>query len=95
MSLSINSVSGHRMTEIEKKFQYQSLGIPDDVISQGTSAIKDYAYENSITLPDFEAQDEEALFEPAEEMETNDAAQAGAAQDAGAGDDPQKLRYKA
>lgn len=95
MSLSINSVSSHRMTDIEKKFQYQSLGIPDDVISQGASAINDYAYENGITLPNFEAQDEEALFEPSEEMTTNVAVQAGAAQNTEAKDDPNKLRYKA
>ena len=65
MSLSVNGVSTHRISEIDKKFQYQQLGIPDEVISEGTSAIEDYAYENGITLPDFEAQDEEALFKPA------------------------------
>ena len=93
MSLSVNGVSTHRITEIEKKFQYQQLGIPDDVISQGTSAIEDYAYENSITLPDFEANDEETLFEPAQEETT----QAAAAQNSSAVSDDadKKLRYQA
>ena len=93
MSLSVNGVSGHRISEIDKKFQYQQLGIPDDVISEGASAIEDYAYENNITLPDFEAQDEEALFEPAEE----ETSQAAAGQNAGVadGDDNKKLRYQA
>ena len=76
MSLSVNGATGRVYTDIEKKFQYQQLGIPDDVISQGESAIEDYAYENSITLPNFDTQDQEALFEPAEE----DASQAQAAQ---------------
>ena len=89
MSLSVNGVSGHRISEIDKKFQYQQLGIPDDVIAEGASAIEDYAYENNITLPDFEAQDEEALFDPSQE----ESAQAAAGQNAN--EDEKKLRYKA
>ncbi len=93
MSLSVNSVSGYRISEIDKKFQYQQLGIPDDVISQGETAIEDYAYENGITLPNFEAQDEETLFEPAEEENS----QAAAGQNAGTvnKEADKKLRYQA
>mgnify|MGYP003207755841 CR=1 FL=1 len=94
MSLSVNGVSGHVYTDIEKKFQYQQLGIPDDVISQGTSAIEDYAYENGITLPNFETQDEEPLFETSE----NETTQSAAAQNsnvAEANDPNKKLRYNA
>ncbi len=93
MNLSLNSVSGYKISEIDKKFQYQQLGIPDDVISQGASAIEDYAYENSITLPDFEAQDEEALFAPS----NDDSTQAAAGQNSGATNNEanKKLRYQA
>jgi hypothetical protein len=45
------------------KSQYRNAGIPDDVISQGQTAIQNYAFENGITLPDFTSQDEEPLFE--------------------------------
>jgi hypothetical protein len=45
------------------KSQYRNAGIPDDVISQGETAIQNYAFENGITLPDFTSQDEEPLFE--------------------------------
>ena len=93
MGLSVNSTSGYRISEIDKKFQYQQLGIPDDVISEGASAIEDYAYENGITLPNFEAQDEEALFEPAEE----ETSQAAAAQNSGVANEEnyKKLRFQA
>ena len=93
MGLSVNSTSGYRISEIDKKFQYQQLGIPDDVISEGASAIEDYAYENGITLPNFEAQDEEALFEPAEE----ETSQAAAAQNSSVANEEndKKLRFQA
>ena len=45
------------------KSQYRNAGIPDDVISQGETAIQNDAFENGITLPDFTSQDEEPLFE--------------------------------
>ncbi len=92
MSLSVNGVSGHVYTDIEKKFQYQQLGIPDDVISQGTSAIEDYAYENGITLPNFETQDEEPLFETSENETTQ--AQAGQANASQGGNNGQ-MNFKA
>lgn len=93
MGLSINSNSGYRISEIDKKFQYQQLGIPDEVIAEGASAIEDYAYENGITLPTFETQqDEETLFEePAE----NEVTQANAAQNSEASKSGNNLGYSA
>ncbi len=92
MGLSINSVSGYRISEIDKKFQYQQLGIPDEVISEGESAIEDYAYENGITLPNFETQDEETLFEEPAENETT---QANAAQNSEASKSGNSFGYNA
>ena len=63
MSFSVNSVSSHSVSRYEMKSQYRNAGIPDDVISQGETAIQNYAFENGITLPDFTSQDEEPLFE--------------------------------
>lgn len=63
MSFSVNSVSSHSVFRYEMKSQYRNAGIPDDVISQGETAIQNYAFENGITLPDFTSQDEEPLFE--------------------------------
>lgn len=94
MSLSVNGVSGHVYTDIEKKFQYQQLGIPDDVISEGTSAIEDYAYENGITLPNFETQDMETLFEPTDN-ETNQAQAGQAGQSNTAQGNKGKMNFKA
>lgn len=63
MSFSVNSVSSHSVSRYEMKSQYRNAGIPDDVISQGETAIQNYAFENGITLPDFTSHDEEPLFE--------------------------------
>ncbi len=47
-----SSSSSVSLTSDEMKDQLISLGIPEDVISEGESAIREYAYDNNITLPD-------------------------------------------
>ena len=70
MSLSINSVSSYNnVSRYERESQYRKAGIPDDIIAQGQTAIENYAFENSITLPDFTTQDEESLFDFADNEE--------------------------
>lgn len=93
MGLSVNGSQGRTYTDIEKKFQYQQLGIPDDVISEGPAAIADYAYENGIVLPKFETQNNtETLFEPSENETTQ--AQAGQANASQGGNNGQ-MNFKA
>ena len=66
MGLSINSTSAQKTNYIsttQYKSQLKNLGIPDDIISQGETAIKNYASENGITLPTNNAQTQENLFD--------------------------------
>lgn len=97
MSLSINGVNtNHYVSTYEKNAQYKSLGIPDDVISQGQTAIENYAFDNGITLPDFNTQtNNDTLFDVnGQNGQTGEVVLSEAAQNSNS-DDKKKLNYNA
>lgn len=61
-SFSISALRASGMTTYAIQSQLSQLGIPEDVIEQGDTAIANYAYKNQITLPTAQ-QDEESLFD--------------------------------
>lgn len=96
MSFSINSVSSHNsVSRYEMNSQYRKAGIPDDIISQGETAIQNYAFENQITLPDFTSKDDEPLFEMKDDASENQAVQSQASQSPEAGGVKKKVSYNA
>ena len=61
-NFAVSALRASGMSTYAVQSQLSQLGIPDDVIEQGDTAIANYAYQNHITLPTPQA-DEEPLFD--------------------------------
>lgn len=69
-NFSISALRASGMTTYAVQSQLSQLGIPDDIIEQGDTAIANYAYQNHITLPTAQ-QDEEPLFDFNKDKQTD------------------------